>query len=214
VLSHLFRKSLLAAVVTGVGLVGMTAAPAGAVGALGGLVTGSVALVPGLPTGNVCSAEAFTFAPITLAGAALEGTNLAVGAITTSIVTGGTSNYPLPLPPPVGCPNGQENGLAATGTINAFTFTGTTAVVGSINNGNCGGGSYTRIGVVVLVDLTGCSLDVNGPAGHSVYGPLPSSTDIRVAALFLPDVTKGSNGVTTPIKDAIFAGAFGGATLT
>ena len=204
----LFHKSLLAAVVTGIGIVGMTAAPAGAVGVAGGVVTGSVHLSPGLPTGNACATNAFTFAPITLAGAATSGTNAAVGAITTSIVTGGTAAYPLPLPSPIGCPNGQENGLAATGTINPFTFTGTTAVVGTISGGTCGGGTYERIGVVVLVDLTNCAMTVG--SSTSTYG----GTDIRVAALFLPDATKGSNGVTTPVQDAIFAGAFGGATTT
>lgn len=204
----LFRKSLLAAVVTGVGVLGVSVAPAGAVGAAGGVVTGSVHLSPGLPTGNACATQSFTFAPITLAGAALSGTNLAVGAITTSIVTGGTVAYPLPLPAPVGCAGASENGLAGAGSINPFTFTGTTAVVGSISNGNCGGGNYIRIGVVVLVDLTNCSMTVG--SSTSTYG----GTDIRVAALFLPNAAAGSNGVTTPVADAIFAGAFGGATLT
>lgn len=205
----LFHKSLLAAVVTGVGIIGMTAAPAGAVGAAGGVVTGSVHLSPGLPAaGQGCATQAFTFAPITLAGAALSGTNLAVGAITTSIVTGGTTAYPLPVPAPVGCAGATENGLAGAGSINPFTFTGTTAVVGSISNGNCGGGNYVRIGVVVLVDLTNCSMTVG--SSTSTYG----GTDIRVAALFLPNAAAGSNGVTNAVQDAIFAGAFGGATLS
>jgi hypothetical protein len=87
--------------------------------------------------------------------------------------------------------------------------------VGSVSNGACSGGSYLRIGIIVLVDLTGCSLTVTGPPGNSgvisTYGP---PFDIRVAALFVPDVSRGSNGVTTLIQDAILAGVWTGASTT
>ena len=225
-ITSLLRKSLLATLVTGVGLVGMTAglvgmtaAPAGAVGALAGAVTGSIHLTPGLPTANACATEVFTFAPITLGGGAIASSlggpaaDVAVGGITTDLITGGTTAYPLPLPQPVGCVGIRENELAAAGFVNPFGFRSSSpAILGNISNGNCAGGTYLRIGVVMLVDLTGCALAVNG--ARSAYGPPASSTDIRVAALFLPDVTRGSNGVTTPIADAFLAGVFGGATLT
>ena len=219
-ITRLLRKTLLAFVVTGMGLVCMAAAPAGAVGAVAGAVTGEIHLSPGIPTGNACAAQAFTFFPITLAGAAVStnltvpGTGVAVRPIITDVVTGGTSSYPLPLPPPVGCVGASENELAAAGTINPFGFRATTEVVGNVSNGNCAGGSYLRIGVVVLVDLTSCAMTVSGPvplgSGTSTFG----GTDIRVAALFLPDVFRGSNGFTTPIQDAMFDGVFGGVTPT
>jgi hypothetical protein len=100
--------------VTGVGLVGMSVAPAGAVGALAGVVAGSVHLWPGLPTGNVCATETFTFTPITLAGGAIStnltgpATDIAVGRIITDVITGRGDHQPLRLPERVAGDRGER----------------------------------------------------------------------------------------------------------
>jgi hypothetical protein len=74
--------------------------------------------------------------------------------------------------------------------------------------------------MLVAIDFTGCTATVSGPAGSLIPGGHPTATtfgppvDIRVAALLEPDVSKGSNGVTAPIQDAILAGVAAGATAT
>ena len=96
--------------------------------------------------------------------------------------------------------------LAGAGTINAFGFNSVTTFPLPAN-GQCAGGTYLRIGTIVLVDFTGCFARVPAdPFRTTFIAPF----DLRVAALFLPDFSKGSNGVTTPVVDAIVAGTFAG----
>jgi hypothetical protein len=205
VICRLLPKSLLAAAISSVGVLALTVAPAAAVpGSASGVVTGTIHLTPGIPTGNVCATQAFTFQEIAIAGVITAGANQAAGKLNADPITGGTSAYPLPLPPPIGCVGAQENVLAAAGTINPFGFRSVGTLPFSAF-GTCAGGTYLRIATVVLVDLVGCSANV-GPSTTTFFPP----GALRVAALFVPDWTKGSNGVTTPVGDALFAGAFAG----
>jgi hypothetical protein len=206
--NRILRRSLWATTVSCIGLLATTVAPAAAVpGSADGVVTGTVHLVPGLPTGNVCASQVFNFAPITIAGVVVALPNSTAGTFATGLLVGGSALYPLPLPPPVGCAGAQENLLAGAGTINAFGFN-SVATTPLPANGQCAGGTYLRIGTVVLVDLTGCFARVPADPFRTTF--ISPTGDLRVAALFLPDVTRGSNGVTTPVVDALVAGTFAG----
>jgi hypothetical protein len=121
----------------------------------------------------------------------------------------------MPLPPPIGCgATNSENELAGA-YINPFTFVNVVQVVGPVN-GSCGFGSYLRIGMIMALDFTGCTATVSGPPASALPGGHPTATtfappaDIRVVGLVVPDVTKSSNGVVTPIMDAIFYGVGAG----
>ena len=216
--SRLLRKRLLAIAVAGVGAIGLMASPAGAASTTAGAFYAPIHLTPGLPTGNVCATEAFFFYFSPGAGAVTAGSQAAAGEFATSVITGGSATYPLPLPPPIGCgPTASENLLAGAGVINPFTFSPYVPVVGYGSGGACAGGSYLRLGYILLLDLTGCSTTVSGPlsgggGGQSAtFGP---PTDIRIVTSFLPSVPQGSNGVTTPVEWALLYGVWAGATAS
>jgi hypothetical protein len=92
--------------------------------------------------------------------------------------------------------------------------------MGAVSDGACNGGSYIRVGYAVLYDFVGCVATVTGPPATLLPGGQPTKTtfgkpvDIRVAGLLVPDVTKGSNGVTTPVADAFFQGVGAAASST
>lgn len=207
--NRLLRKGLLATAVSGIGVLAMTMAPASAAaGAAAGVVTGNVALTPGLGGGGtanplVCTGQTFNFAPITIAGAFVSGTGVGAGTIVTQPVTGRTTGALF------GCPAGTENLLSATGQIDGFTLSG--GGVGTVTGG-CGtvgvqgsAGSYTRIGSIVLVSL-GCHATIASPTGNSTTNNL----GVTLPAWFQPS-NPGENGVTVPFRSAIFAGLFVGA---
>ena len=210
---HLFRKSVLTTAVAGVGMLALTAGPAFATPtAVVGVVDGGVGLSDGAGGGLggggatnplICKHLTFNFVGVEIAGAAVEGTNAAVGTINagtlSSPITGGSTGS-LPLPAPLGCPAGQENLLSATGSINAFPITPNTSVVGTIS-GNCSGGTYTRVGGAVVVNLA-CTLSVNGAPANPI-------TVVNVA-WFQPD-NPAENGITNSYTHATFAGLFAGA---
>ena len=215
-LKRLFRKSLLATAVSGVGVLALTMGPAAAApGAALGLVHGSVT-VTGLSV--ACAHQEFDFAPITLAGAVVSGTQVAVGTITThnsananDHITGRTTG--TVLPGAAGCAAGSENLLSATGVVDGFNFgpsaiapppvgAGVGAAVGQCGvDGSAGAaGNYQRIGGLVVVSL-GCRATVNGASSTQL--------GMTVVAWFQPN-NPAQNGVTVPVTTADFAGVFAG----
>jgi hypothetical protein len=182
VLTRLFRRSLIATVVSGVGVLGFAMAPASAAtgGAVGAVVGTVGPISPGITL--TCTPQTYSFAPITIEGAIAAGTQTAVGTITTSGISGGST----------GC----ESTTGGNGTVGAFTLSSTLGV-GTVS-GSCTGGTYLRVGSIVLVNIN-CTINVNGTTTS-----LPS---LAVVAQFTP--TSG-NGVTTPVTAANFAGAWGG----
>jgi hypothetical protein len=209
----LVRRSLLKVALCGIGVAALAASPASAYSWTHGAVAFSWNFNPGF-LGGGCAPQSITLAPITLDGVffASDGqaahTDVAAGAITTSIVTGGSAVYPIPLPPPIGCVNASENALAGAGNLNPFAFTGTTAIVGTVSNGSCGSGTYVRVGLTMRVDLS-CSMIVTGPPGNtgqgSSYGLPPF--DLRIVGTLAPDPSRGSTAF-------VFVGSFSGVNAT
>jgi hypothetical protein len=195
--TRVFGKSLLATAASAVGVLALSAVPAAATtGSGGGFVKGTVGFTPGIPTGNVCASQAIQFQSIAIVGAFTAGISVAAGTFV-AIASGGTSAYPLPLPPPIGCAGAQENAFAGAGTINPFLFAG--GGVGAVT-ANCAGGSYLHLGSIGAVSLT-CDVFVNGIKTHF--------NDLKAIGSFRPSPTDG-NGVTSPITQADFDGAFAG----
>jgi hypothetical protein len=176
------RRSVLAAIVSGVGVLGFAMAPASAAagGAFGTVVAG-LQIYPGITL--TCTAQSFDLIPITIEGAIAAGSQAAVGTFSTSRILGVTT----------GC----ESTIGGSGTIGAFTFNSTLGV-GTVS-GSCTGGTYLREGSIVLVNLS-CSATVNG-----ITTSLPG---LAIVGQFTP--TSGY-GVTTAIIQANLAGVWGGA---
>jgi hypothetical protein len=163
------------------GMVMMSAMPAGAVDVGAGAVTGTVTI-----SGITLTAQAtnYTFRPIQLVGAIADSNGSAcAGLITTSVVTGGSTS---------------EDATGGSGTVNPFTFSGSNAACSV--TGSTESGSFTRTGPLVEVhfwaSVTICTV---------VLGCHTARVQIWVIALFVP--TSG-NGVTAPITQAAFAGVF------
>ena len=157
--------------------------PAWAAGAVGGTVSGTVTISPGIDLNSNGLVQAITFAPIALSGSFVpaDPTKAFIGGITTSIVFAHST---------------AESTTMGVGTIDAFTFDETTPT-GVIVNGKCNqGGRYQRVGSVVVVNLT-CSATINGS---------PFGGGVTVLAQFTP--TDGNNGVTGKIRTANFTGAY------
>jgi hypothetical protein len=174
-MKRVWTVSLVAIVALSV--VVMMALPASAVGA--GEVDGTVGnITPGITT--TATLQTYQFNPIELAGVFANGTNVAVGQVTTSTVSGGSTT--------------PESITGGAGTVGNFTFSSTGVHQGTAS-GSCSG-TYTRTVSIVLVSLN-CTLSVNGGAS------VPAHVDVR--AQFTP--TSG-NGITSPITAANFFGEF------
>jgi hypothetical protein len=183
---------------------GPASATAAAVGV--GVSSGTVHLVPGIvetsPTS--CATQAFTFTGVSIVGAAVAvSTAPAAGTFVGDIeagstpdgdgtITGGTTGDVLGL-----CSGATENLLSAKGSINKFYLHGWDTVgVGSLD-GSVTGGSYERLGPVVLVNLP-TTATVCGPGGC-----VAGSGTASVAALFV-----GTSPGQSPAQDFAFAGPF------
>jgi hypothetical protein len=224
------RSRLAAATISFLGALALGGTPATATGTTAGTFLARIWFTgyPGIGTFNFCSQQSFSlwsYSPTPSAYVASGGTVATTDAAAplTGIELYGTATaYPLPLPPPVGCGvSGQENELAGAGVIYGANVYTSSLSDGSLSRWACsdGGnpGSYLRIGLIMLIDLTDCTIPVSGPPGNTPGGQPATFVppgEIRFAGVVVPDVGSGSNGVTTPITYADYAGVWTGATAS
>lgn len=184
---------ILLAAITVFSVVAMMAAPAGAAQG-GGVVSGGVAVSPGLDT--TCVAQSFTFNDTVISGTFVNAPDGVAGTIAVPPITGGSTSLCSVASGPVG-----ETSAFGTGYVNGFTA-GITPVAGTVTgSANCNqaplgrAGDFQRVGGVVLVELK-CNIVVNG---------VTTPSQVLVAALFVPSA---GNGVTTKATHAAFNGVF------
>jgi hypothetical protein len=107
---------------------------------------------------------------------------------------------------------GNEDITGGSGTINGFGFSGDVRVsgTGATTSGTISGGTYARVGGVVVVTLT-CTIweEINYVAGIEItsHHEMHSGGTIAVVGTFTP--TQG-DGITAPVTQAIFDGTIGG----
>lgn len=163
--------------------IALTSVPAGAAVTGAGSAVGNVTIGgSGIPTLTQPKAPTtYTFTAVNLLGSfrSANGGNF-VGLI--KIPAGVTGGSP------------GENTLQGKGSVNTFSFNGTTS--GNIKiSGVCGGG-FNRVLSIVVVNLN-CNVSVGGKSSQAAK--------VTVAAQFTP--TQG-NGLTTRVKKASFAGVY------
>jgi hypothetical protein len=173
----------LVATVVMVVVIALSAMPAGAAVVGGGSVVGNVTIGgSGIPTLTEAKAPtSYTFAAINIIGTfrSNNGGNFAGLIKIPAGVTGGSPG---------------ENTLSGKGSVNSFSFSGTTS--GNIKiSGTCSG-KFNRTLSIVIVNLN-CSASVGGKPAQAAK--------VTVAAQFTP--TSG-NGITTRVKKASFAGIY------
>lgn len=175
--------AILTASVATVLVVGLAAVPAGAAVNGAGSAIGNVTIGgSGIPTLNEPKAPTtYTFQAVNLLG-------------TFRSANGGTFAGLIKIPAGVTGGSPSENTLQGKGSVNKFSFSGTTS--GNIKiSGTCSG-TFGRTLSIVIVNLN-CSVSVGGKPSQSAK--------VTVAAQFTP--TQG-NGVTTRVKKASFAGVY------
>lgn len=182
----LARRGLTLAASASIVAVGFAGAPtpAQAVGPFGaGEVSGTVVSSPGVPLTG-CSPQTFTFSSVVLNGTITDGARTMAGSVTTANVNGG----------------GSCEGTTGGGWINpGATFQGSSPT-GNVSGGF--GGSYTRVGTHVIVNLSATMTLCDGANGCATYSNVPIALD---ASEFIPTKVDPATGA---IQEANFTGEF------